>query len=762
MKQRISVRGLIEFIYRSGDIDQSFKSSTRQLEGQEVHRVIQNAFELGIDSEVSLTLTVVRGDLELEISGRADGVRLTDEPCVVEIKSTRRNLDDIEEPLSMLHLYQGMLYGYMVAEKENFDALDVLLIYGQPQGKSIKTLKYSYTRDELSLYFEKTIDIYSQWMQLTADLKNRLIDSAASMAFPFPYRIGQHQLAKSLYRSIQNEKILLVEAPTGIGKTLSVLYPALKANDKNEIDKIFYLTPKTTGRENAKRAFLQLQQAGLKASIIEIQAKEKLCLNQTYSCNPMDCPYAAGHFDRINAALYEALTQSSFFDVTTISTYANAFKVCPFEFALDLSLFCAIIICDYNYVWDPDVQLKRFFSEKKQHVLLVDEAHNLVERSRAMYSAELTREALKKAIASAKGKSKKLHSALQKLHTKINAKMKVQEDAVVWETTFPLWLYEACMSVKGAFEAEEPEVLNALGEPVLDMYFSVLSYLKRLDYFGEEFVHFYRREGKSQFTVQLFCRDAGRMLKAAFSQVKTLCLFSATLSPMAYFKQCFGLLGEEINALRLGSPYPPEHLKIMIEPYSTRYKDRDQTLNEIALCIENHLMHKKGNSIVFFPSYDYLNRVYSILSRVENRPLIVQKRAMTEMDRTDFLDAFTADEGAHLTGLCVLGGVFSEGIDLKADRLSLVIVVGVGLPMIGPELQLIEAYYTQLGFKGYDYTYTIPGMIRVLQAGGRLIRDGEDKGRLILIDDRYETPLYHGLLPPHWKASLVKGPKVHR
>lgn len=268
-------------------------------------------------------------------------------------------------------------------------------------------------------------------------------------------------------------------------------------------------------------------------------------------------------------------------------------------------------------------------------------------------------------------------------------------------------------------------------------------------------MHLYKKGSKGKYSVELFCRDAGRMLQQAFCQVKSLCLFSATLSPALYFKQCFGLQQEDIYEIRLGSPYPPENLQCMIESYSTRFKDRDQTIDTIVACIEGHLNHKRCNSIIFFPSYDYLQKVYERLALNDATPLIVQNRSMTEKDRDAFLESFVQDEGAHLTGLCVLGGVFSEGIDLKADRLSLVMIIGVGLPMLSLELQLIEDYYTGLGLRGYDYTYTIPGIIRVLQAGGRLIRDANDRGRLVMIDDRYTLPLYQGLLPPHWKQSLA-------
>lgn len=754
MKQTISVRELIEFVYRSGDIDQTFKSNARQLEGQEVHKAIQATFDQTMVPEYSLSYLVKVDDIELTINGRADGIRLTDKPCIVEIKTTRKRLEDIEAPLTPLHLYQAMMYAYMAAQQWAYPAVEILIIYGQPQGKEQKVLSHHFTTSELSIFFEETIAHYSRWMKLRATMTKQTRETSEGLGFPFPYRKGQRELAKILYRGILNDKHLMVEAPTGIGKTLSALFPAVKSMQGCEIDKIFYLTPKTTGRDNAKKAFIQLQEAGFGGTLIEIQAKEKLCLNDLFSCNPMDCIYAKGHYDRINQAIYTVLNRSTFFDVGQVLEDAEVFRVCPFEFALDLSLFMSIIVCDYNYAWDPDVQLKRFFLDKKPHVLLVDEAHNLVERSRTMYSAELTSQQIKQALTASKGLSKKLHRSISSLHKKINQKVKQQAEETNYEPEFPLWLYESCLAVKGAFEGEDPEVLNSLGQAVLDMYFSVLSYLKRLEYFGDEFVHIYYREPKHQYRVVLFCRAAGRMLEQSFSKVKTVCLFSATLSPLSYFKHCFGLKDEGVLSLKLGSPYPPEHLKIMTERVSTRYKDRASTLAQICDCIYGHITHKKGNAIVFFPSYEYLNLVYQELSTRGLGQVARQSRTMSEKDREDFIASFEDSPNADLTGFCVLGGVFSEGIDLKSDRLSLVIVVGVGLPMMGLELQLIEQYYDELGLRAYDYTYTIPGMIRVLQAGGRLIRDQEDRGRLVLIDDRYSQPLYESLLPHHWKVSL--------
>lgn len=750
MARQCSVRDLIEFVYRSGDIDQSFKASTKAVEGQEVHRLIQAAFDSDFIAEAPIQLSVDLDGEILVIGGRMDGLRLGNDPFVLEIKTTKRPLMDIEEPISLLHLYQAKVYAYMVAMESGYESVKVGLIYGKPQGKGLKQLDYVYFKDELTVFFNDTLERYRKWLAHERAIQERLELSCNTLGFPFSFRPGQRDLATSVYRTVMEKGQLLAEAPTGIGKTLSVLFPAFKAFAGGAVSKIFYLTPKTTGRGNAKKALWQLFESGLRPMAVELIAKEKICLNEEFACYPERCAYAKGHYDRIHDALDEALTGEWFFDREAVVQVAEAHCVCPFELSLDISLFANVVVCDYNYAFDPEAQLKRHFAEPKPHVLLIDEAHNLIERSRSMFSAELDQETLQLAIKSLKKDHKKLHRAFNQLHRTLREKVKNMEEQVSIDADIPPWLLEAAMTVKNVFEAQEPDALNGLGSEVLDAYFAVLAYLRRLDVFGDEYIHIFKREGK-RYRFNLFCRDGGRLLGAAYAKVGAVIAFSATLSPADYFIQCLGMTEKAPRVLKLPSPYPAEHLALELFPVSTRFKDRERTYGVVADILMQQLKKMPVNTLVFFPSYDYLRQVKSRLEVPDTLRTIEQSRQMAEKDRDAFLESFEANPSQCTVGFCVMGGVFSEGIDLKADRLSCVAVIGVGLPMPSIELQLIEAFYEAKGYAAYDYTYTIPGMIRVVQAGGRLIRDASDQGSLLLIDDRYKTRLYQSLMPKLWQ-----------
>jgi len=573
------------------------------------------------------------------------------------------------------------------------------------------------------------------------------------MPFPFEtYRRGQREMAVTVYRAIIEEKKLFCEAPTGIGKTLSTLFPAFKAMGEGKINKIFYVTAKGISRQEVIKNFELLQEKGLKARMVEMTAKDKICFLEERHCNPEACPYARHYFDRINSVLFEILQTERHLDREKIIEIGKQHELCPFELALDYAAFADLILGDYNYLFDPSASLKRFFVEKEEPwVFLIDEAHNLVDRSRKMYSAEIRKAPFLDLKRKIKKSAKGFYKAISVVNNAFIDIRKSNNTQKYWVREQPIEaLNEALQYFGYAFgKWISADKDSKLTEEALAVYFEVRTWLNIAEEYDQHYATTVVLKG-SEVLVSQLCLDASKKLSQTMTFGKASILFSATLSPMAYFIQ---VLGGEKNTpfYQLSSPFEPAHLGIMLaDTMSTRYKDREMTYGIIAEMIEAFITAQQGNYLIFFPSYAYLEAVFQ--ARAENFRKLevqVQERKMTEAAQKIFLEAFTEKSQTRAFG--VMGGLFSEAIDLKGNRLIGVAVIGIGLPQINEERNIIRDYYQNQGLNGFDYAYRFPGMNKVLQALGRVIRDEKDRGMVLLIDDRYTQPQNRCLLPKHMR-----------
>ncbi|WP_422486872.1 ATP-dependent DNA helicase [Gudongella sp. DL1XJH-153] len=751
---KISVRNLVEYVLRSGDIDNRFQSMSRAVEGTLAHQKVQGSYGEKDLKEVTLKHQIQVGETLFLVEGRADGILFDEEGVVVdEIKSTARDLKEVGDGINLRHWAQAICYAYFYGLHNELPEIIVQLTYFHLETEETRKIRRTLTFSETEQFFLDLLQKYINWASLTFSWKEERNSSIMNLDFPFPkYRRGQRDLAVAAYKTIKENKALFAQAPTGIGKTMSVLYPAIRVMGEDSIEKIFYLTAKTITREIPLYSMQLLQERGLKAKTLVITAKEKVCLNDQVKCNPKDCPYAKGHFDRVNDAIMDIFKNENFLKRDTILDYSRKHQVCPFEFQLDISLFSDVVICDYNYVFDPQVYLKRFFDmEKGEYVFLIDEAHNLVDRSREMFSASLEKSVLLNARRIVKDIDPKLYKALYGIVKIIN---EYKNNHLTGEGYYQreeiIDLYFPIKRALAGMESFLMERREAQGyDDILDLYFQLTSFIKISDMYDDSFVTTLE-ERSGDVLLRLFCVDASGHIRRALKRGISAVFFSATLTPMSYFMNLLGG-GEEDYNIRLKSPFPRKNLGLMIRGnLSTRYKDREDTYREIMGMIQSFVTSRKGNHMIFFPSYVYMNRVYEEF--VDNYPqmrTLIQRGAMNEKEREEFLESFK--DGENLVAFAVLGGVFSEGIDLSGDRLIGAVVVGVGMPQIGFERNIIRDYFDHNLGQGFHYAYTYPGMNKVLQAVGRVIRTEDDRGTVLLIDDRYLQGTYKKLIPPEWK-----------
>lgn len=754
---KLPVRQLVEFVLRGGSIDDRFGGADRALEGGRIHRRLQKQEGKGYQAEVKFSYTCVYEGTEFTVEGRADGVFVQDDlPAIDEIKTTAAPLEMITPDFNRLHWAQAQCYAYFYAVQKDLPEVVVRLTYFQIETEEIKRFFHQFSREELAVFYEDLLRRYKVWADFQSQwelLRNR---SIVPLTFPFPaYRKGQREMAAAVYRTIQHDRRLFCQAPTGIGKTISTLFPAVKAMGNGFTEKIFYLTAKTITRQSAENAANLLRQQPLRLKTVTLTAKDKICFLTERHCNPVDCQYADGHFDRVNDVLLRMLQNEDAFTREVIERYAKEGRVCPFELGLDLTLWCDCIICDYNYLFDPTVSLKRFFGDTGgNYTFLIDEAHNLVDRAREMYSAKLTKSAFR-SLHKALGKTgdKRLKSALNKVDAALRELRKSCGEEKVVSQTEPLTDFNKLLpSLVSRLEEWLREHLEASqhGE-ALELYFQLLQYQRTAELYDDHYITMLYPFGYN-LTVTQFCRDPSALLDQAMEKGNAAVLFSATLSPMGYYQSVLGG-GENCLRCRLPSPFPPTNLGLFVnDRISTRYQDREQTYDAVAQNIFTMVSAKKGNYMAFFPSYSYCKQVYERFCELcgENIRPIMQQSGMEESEREQFLLQFEENPSQSMAAFCVMGGIFSEGIDLKGSRLIGAAIVGVGLPQVGPEPNAIREYYQEKNGMGFDFAYRFPGMNKVLQAAGRVIRDSGDRGVVLLIDQRFSTPSYRSLFPEHW------------
>lgn len=760
----LSVRQLVEFLLQTGSIDSRFAGFDRAAEGARIHRRLQWAEGKGYDAEVYLKQQYTVEGVDYLIDGRADGIFTEDGLVTVdEIKTVTVPLEDITEDMQPVHWAQGQVYAAIWAHQQGLTEIAVRLTYFQVDEEQIIRFSRHFTAEELDLFVKDLLARYAPWAKRAQSWQEQRTDSLQALRFPFSeYRGGQRAMAAGVYRTLRDGQRLFCQAPTGIGKTMSTLFPALKVMGEGCDGRIFYLTARTTARTAAEDALSRLRQSQpeLRLKSITLTAKDKVCLLEKRECTPDACPYARGYYDRVRDALWQALDEDDF-TRAKLEELARRHTLCPFEFGLDVSLWCDVIVGDYNYLFDPVVNLKRFFESGGDHLFLVDEAHNLPDRARDMHSAGLCKsDVFRCSKLLGKGRSK-LKTALNRLNRAfIDLRHQCEEQP---EHTFfsapALTEFDRCVSrVTGPMEEwlEEHREGEA-HDTLLDLYFDLRQYLRVAEWYDDHFVTRVSA-GSSEVRVWQLCLDPSAFVDASLAKGRGAVLFSATLSPAGYFKDILGCADAKTAALP--SPFDPAKLGLFCAAdVSTRYKDRQQSLEAIARYLHAMAAGQKGNYIAFFPSYSYLSQVHEVFCRLfPETETLVQESGMDETAREAFLARFAP--GAALLGFGVLGGVFGEGVDLVGQRLIGAAIVGVGLPQVGPRQEMLRRYFEQTRGDGFDYAYRFPGFNKVLQAAGRVIRTAGDKGVVLLIDDRFAAAGYRQLFPEHWRnCRYLYGPE---
>ncbi|MDN4089105.1 ATP-dependent DNA helicase [Paenibacillus polymyxa] len=759
----ISVRPLVEYVHRSGSIQSGFRSNSSMQEGTRVHQVIQKGYKEHDRKEVHLRTEILyEGELFI-IEGRCDGlIELDGVWTVDEIKSISQPLEDIQGDGQPVHWAQAFLYAYMIAREEQHHSMQVQLTYVQAHSENIRRFRRMLAFAELEAFAQEMIAGYAPYAFLLRAHAEKRDTSIAMLEFPFDtYRSGQRTLAGSVYKTIAEGVNLFAKAPTGIGKTVSTLYPAIKAIGEGLARRVYYVTARTTTRAAAEEAYARMQARGLHMHVVTLTAKDKICFKDENDCDAGACSMCEGYYDRINGAVSDILANETLMTRAVIEHYARKHKVCPFEFSLDVAYASDGIISDYNYVFDPRISLKRLLEEhKRKGVVLVDEAHNLVERGRDMFSAEI----LKSSFLELKREFKLLSPEIAAAASAVNAHMitlrKLHADTgKAVETSAPQGVLELLVPFVEAAERElvtGSSTSRASSEGtayalLLDTYFTAQNMLRIAALYDERYVT-YIEAGRSEVRIKLFCLDPSHLLGQAVKNYRSTIYFSATLTPLAYYRDMLGA-SEEDYTLQVPSPFHQEQWDVRLLPLSIRYRDRERSKGAIADMLAGLVAERKGNVLVFFPSYPYLREVYEeFMLRDVSADTLVQSPGMTEPERDRFLDTFQPGQERTLLGFAVLGGVFAEGVDLPGDRLNGVVVVGVGLPQIGAERDVLRDYFSEQGRNGFNYAYVYPGMNKVLQAGGRLIRTEHDEGLLVLVDDRFAKEPYASLLPDEWKS----------
>jgi DNA excision repair protein ERCC-2 len=757
MKQKlqVGVRDLVGYVLRGGDLRQGFVGSRRAVDGIRGHQRVQRQRPSGYQAEVHLTHTHETDDVRLQISGRLDGLLVDgDNVLIEEIKTTTAPLDRLKAHQDPTHWGQVMVYAYLYAHQEDLRALTLRLTYYQLDTEALLELDRVVDIDDLQVFFSDLLTRYLDWARTVGSWALERDRALVDLGFPYgAYRPGQRHMAICVYRRIRDGGHLMIEAPTGIGKTMGTLFPAAKALGEGCVEKIFYLTARTTGRLTALAAAQALNAHEPCLKTLVLTAKEKICPHADTVCAPEECARAHGHYDRVNAAL-TALFNEVVVEAELLGDCARRHRVCPFELSLDLALWVDCIICDYNYVFDPRVRLRRFFDENAgRFAFLVDEAHNLVDRAREMYSATLN----KKAVLALRREVKHVQPGIYKILGRINTWMlkvgkrcdELGDDYAEEEAPENLYphLYDFYRRSEVVLAEKKP---GADSEGLLEQYFAVHRFLRVIEQYDAAYRTCYRRLG-SDVGVELYCLDPARQLGEMLASCRSAVFFSATLTPRDYYRQLLGL-SAKTQIVNLVSPFPSDHLAVLVDSrVSTHYRDRLETREAVALRILA-MVCGGGNHLVFFPSYAYLEMVHLCLAELApDLELQVQRPGMAESDREAFLKHFRSNTPDGCVGLVVMGGIFGEGIDLAGERLTGAVIVGVGLPGICLERDLIRDYFTDHGRDGFAYAYTYPGITRVLQAAGRVIRTATDRGTVLLMDRRYGSARYRRLMPPHWQ-----------
>ena len=726
--------------------------------GGKLHRKIQRQMGSDYHAETAMKLQIPCGEFDLRVEGRADGVIIkgdTSEVIIDEIKGILRDLSLIEQPVNV-HLAQAKCYAYIYAKQHSLREIGIQMTYCNLDTEEIRRFLSHYTYEALECWFEELISSYEKWARFQIKWEEKRNSSIRLVEFPFSYREGQREVAAAVYRTILRKKKLFLQAPTGVGKTISTLFPSVKAIGEGLGEKIFYLTAKTITRTVAEQAFRILGEQGLQMKVITLTAKEKICKCEETECNPVSCPYAKGHFDRVNDAVYDLIMNYNEITRDVIENQSEKYMVCPFEMSLDVSLWVDAVICDYNYAFDPTAHLKRFFSENagKKYIFLVDEAHNLVERGREMYSARLYKEDFLELKKMMRVKEPILSKKADEVNRQFLLLKRECEEYRVLESVshLAIKLMNLLAEMERFFEKSSESDKR---DQVLELYFKVREFLNIHDILDENYVIYSEYQQDGRFMVKLFCVNPAVNLQAYLEYGIGTVFFSATLLPVRYYKKLLSIETDDY-AIYADSPFPKDSRLLLIgRDVSTRYTQRGPEMyRRIASYIVGAADAKKGNYMVFFPSYRVMEEVLSVFSEKCGKiSSAVQSPFMSEEDREVFLKEFDEIREESFVGFCVMGGIFSEGIDLPEDKLIGVIIVGTGLPQVCNEREIVKQYFSGIGSDGFEYAYLYPGMNKVLQSAGRVIRTEKDRGLILLLDERFSTGRYRELFPREWSNA---------
>ena len=774
---KISVRNLVEFIMRSGDLDNT-RSGKNEVEamqaGGRIHRKLQKQMGANYTAEVplSITLPITYDDVsfDLTVDGRADGIITNnlikddvfsvlispeeemDKPEITidEIKGVYMDVNHLTEPVSV-HRAQAICYAYIYAVKYQHSRMGIRLTYCNLETESLKYFEEVFSLDELIEWFEKLINEYAKWAVWQMKWLLKRDDEINNLDFPFEYREGQKDLVTGVYKTILRKKKLFIEAPTGVGKTISTVFPTVKAMGVGIVNKIFYLTAKTITRTVAEETFRLLSEYGASMKVTTITAKEKVCVLDKPDCNPISCPRAKGHYDRVNDAVFDLLVSENEISRDLILSYAEKHNVCPFEMSLDVTLWSDAIICDYNYVFDPNVYLRRFFINDKQEdfVFLIDEAHNLVDRAREMYSAILHKDDFLIVKRSIKDGNAKLTRLLDQCNKDL---LKLKRECDEFELAQEIdGLYMHLMGLMTEYEVYLQESRGNDGrDEIVKLYLDIRHFLNIYEVLDDNYTIYTDYDEAGRFRIKLQCMDPSRNLMKCYERGRSAVLFSATLLPISYYKEQLGGKNEDY-AVYAPSSFSKENRLIMVAAdVSTKYSRRNKReYDKILEYIKEFTRLRTGNYLVFFPSYQMMQLIYD-LAEGEITGLVMQNSNMTEDERELFLEEFVEEPETSRVAFCVMGGIFSEGIDLKSSRLIGAVVVGTGLPMVCNERELFRGYFDAKNNNGFDYAYLYQGMNKVLQSAGRVIRTNEDRGAILLLDERFLQNQYYQLFPKEW------------
>ena len=766
---RISVRNLVEFVYNSGDIDNRTGSSqdvARMQEGARIHRAIQKKSGADYAAEVPFKINIpVHDSYIIALEGRADGVISSGDEenpdvCIDEIKTVTGDVGRVKEPV-YVHKAQAMCYAYICACEMELERIRVRMTYCSIDDEAVKYFYEDFSFDEIEKWFNGLIEEFSKWTDFVFEERDKRNASIKGLKFPFPYRPGQKELAASVYRACASGSNLYIEAPTGTGKTISTIYPAVMAVGEGHGDKIFYLTAKTITRTVAEQTYGILREGGLHYRTVTLTARDKVCILEERNCNPDACPYAKGHFDRVNDAVFDLLQKSNLFTREEVLAQAKEYQVCPFEMSLDVATWADNIVCDYNYVFNPNVYLKRFFQEgiKGDYLFLVDEAHNLVDRSREMYSADLYKEDVLAVKRIMKAHSRTICRILDKCNKAMLEMKRECEHYQILDSVGTLTFHLMRLASQMDEFLEKPREFPEK-KTVLDFYFALRNFLNIYDLVDDHYVIYSQMTEEGQFRIRLFCVDPSVNLQKCIDKSNSTIFFSATLLPIGYYKRLLST-DEDNYAIYAQSTFAQtQRLLAFGRDVSTKYTRRNRKEYEkIADYIGAVTEAQQGNYMVFFPSYRLMQDVYEVFAgkAADSCEILMQHSNMKEHEREAFLEEFEKERQGTLVAFCVMGGIFGEGIDLKNDRLIGAIIVGTGLPQVSDEREILKNYYDERGLSGFDYAFRYPGMNKVLQAAGRVIRTSEDRGVILMLDERFLQREYGALFPREWEKRSVCG-----